>query len=89
MGTPVLAVAPGTIIVAGSDQTRVYGLKPNFYGQLVVVQLDKEFHGQPVFVLYGHLSRVMARVGQRVDTGDVLGEVGTVSYTHLTLPTKA
>ncbi len=76
MGTPVLAVAPGTIIVAGSDQTRVYGLKPNFYGQLVVVQLDKEFHGQPVFVLYGHLSRVMARVGQRVDTGDVLGEVG-------------
>lgn len=76
MGTPVLAVASGTVIVAGSDETRVYGLKPNFYGQLVVVQLDREFHEQPVFVLYGHLSRVMAHVGQRVDTGDVLGEVG-------------
>lgn len=76
MGTPVLAVAPGTVIVAGSDQARVYGLKPDFYGQLVVVRLDRKFHEQPVFVLYGHLSRVRARVGQRVTAGDVLGEVG-------------
>jgi len=76
MGTPVLAVAPGTVIVAGSDETQVYGLKPNFYGQLVVVQLDREFREQPVFVLYGHLWRVMVHVGQRVDTGDVVGEVG-------------
>jgi len=76
MGTPVLAVAPGTVIVAGTDETQVYGPQPNFYGQLVVVQLDREFHGQPVFVLYGHLSRVVAQVGQRVDAGDVLGEVG-------------
>ena len=75
-GTPVLAVASGTIIVAGADQAEVYGLQPDFYGQLVVVQLDREFHGQPVFVLYGHLSQVTARVGQRVTTGDVLGEVG-------------
>jgi murein DD-endopeptidase MepM/ murein hydrolase activator NlpD len=75
-GTPVLAVASGTVIVAGSDQTEVYGLKPDFYGQLVVVQLDREFHEQPVFVLYGHLSRVIADAGQRVTTGDVLGEVG-------------
>jgi hypothetical protein len=76
IGTPALAVASGTVIVAGSDQVEVYGLKPNFYGQLVVVQLDREFHEQPVFVLYGHLSRVTARVGQQVTTGDVLGEVG-------------
>ena len=76
IGTAVLAVASGTVIVAGTDQTEVYGLKPDFYGQLVVVQLDREFHEQPVFVLYGHLSKVTARVGQRVMTGDVLGEVG-------------
>jgi murein DD-endopeptidase MepM/ murein hydrolase activator NlpD len=76
MGTPVLAVAPGTVVVAGTDKVEVYGLKPNFYGQLVVVQLDREFHEQPVFVLYGHLSQVMVDVGQRVTTGDVLGEVG-------------
>ena len=75
-GTPVLAVASGTVIVAGTDQARVYGLKPNFYGQLVVVRLDREFREQPVFVLYGHLSQVRTRVGQRVTAGDVLGEVG-------------
>lgn len=75
-GTPVLAVAPGVVIVAGNDQNEVYGLKPNFYGQLVVVQLDREFREQPVFVLYGHLSRVTAHVGQCVTTGEVLGEVG-------------
>jgi murein DD-endopeptidase MepM/ murein hydrolase activator NlpD len=76
IGTPVLAVASGTVIVAGTDQDEVYGLKPNFYGQLVVVQLDREFHEQPVFVLYGHLSRLTAEVGQQVTTGQVLGEVG-------------
>ena len=75
-GTPVLAVASGTVFVAGSDQAEVHGLQPDFYGQLVVVQLDREFHERPVFVLYGHLSQVTARVGQRVTTGDVLGEVG-------------
>jgi murein DD-endopeptidase MepM/ murein hydrolase activator NlpD len=76
IGTPILAVGSGTVVVAGTDQVEVYGLKPDFYGQLVVVQLDREFHEQPVFVLYGHLSRVMARVGQRVTTGEVLGDVG-------------
>ena len=76
IGTAVLAVAPGTVVVAGTDQVEVHGPKPDFYGQLVVVQLDREFHEQPVFVLYGHLSRVMADVGQWVMTGDVLGEVG-------------
>ncbi len=64
------------VVVAGTDSVEVYGLKPDFYGQLVVVQLDSAFHEQPVFVLYGHLSRIVTRVSQRVDAGDVLGEVG-------------
>lgn len=76
IGTPVLAVVSGTVIVAGIDQANAYGPQTDFYGQLVVVRLDREFRDQPVFVLYGHLSRVTARVGQRVKTGDVLGEVG-------------
>jgi hypothetical protein len=76
MGTPVLAVAPGKVVVAGTDQVEVHGLRPDFYGQLVVVQLGREFHEQPVFVLYGHLSRITVDVGQQVATGDMLGEVG-------------
>ena len=75
-GTPVLAVAPGRVVVAGSDQEAVYGLFPDFYGNLVVIRHDRTWHGQPVFTLYGHLSRVHVQVGQRVETGQLIGEVG-------------
>jgi hypothetical protein len=75
-GTPVLAAADGMVIVAGDDKTIVYGLEPNFYGNLVIQELDRQFQGRPVYVLYGHLSQVDAQVGQHLDTGDVLGLVG-------------
>lgn len=75
-GTPVLAVAAGRVIVAGDDAKRAYGPRTDFYGQLVVVLLDRRFHDQPIFTLYAHLSEVTARVGQRVAPGDVLGTVG-------------
>jgi murein DD-endopeptidase MepM/ murein hydrolase activator NlpD len=75
-GTPVLAAAAGTIIVAGNDLETVYGKKPNFYGNLIIQELDQRFQGQPVYVLYGHLSQVLVEVGQRVEPGDVVGLVG-------------
>lgn len=76
VGTPVLAVAAGQVIVAGDDAETVYGPHPDFYGQLVVVELDREFHGQKVFTLYAHLSEISVRVGQRVKAGEVLGAGG-------------
>lgn len=75
-GTPVLAVAAGQVIVAGDDAKTAYGPHTDFYGQLVVVKLDRRFHGQPVYTLYAHLSEVSTEVGQRVSPGDVLGAVG-------------
>jgi murein DD-endopeptidase MepM/ murein hydrolase activator NlpD len=75
-GTPILAAAPGTIIVAGNDLETVYGLKPDFYGNLVIQELDQRFQGRPVYVLYGHLSEVVANVGQHVKAGNVVGLVG-------------
>lgn len=77
VGTSVLAAAAGTVRVAGSDRDVVYGLKANFYGNLVVEELDGRFQGQPVYLLYGHLSEVTARVGQHVEPGDRLGLVGS------------
>lgn len=76
VGTPVLAAAPGTVVVAGNDLETVYGKKPDFYGNLVVQELDQTFQGRPVFVLYGHLSQVNVQVGQHLQPGDVLGLVG-------------
>ena len=75
-GTPVLAAAAGRVVVAGTDLEAIYGLKPDFYGNLVVQKLDQPFEGQPVYVLYGHLSEVLVDVGQHLEVGDVLGLVG-------------
>jgi murein DD-endopeptidase MepM/ murein hydrolase activator NlpD len=75
-GTAVLASAAGTVIVAGSDTETVYGAKPDFYGNLVVQELDQRFQGQPVYLLYAHLSVVTAQVGQHLEPGDLLGLVG-------------
>jgi len=75
-GTPILAVAPGTVIVAGDDLQQVYGARTNFYGNLVIQEIDASFEGKPLYVLYGHLSKVLVEVGQHLNTGDVLGLVG-------------
>ena len=75
-GTPVLAVAPATVLFAGSDTEVVFGLFPNFYGQLVILQLDQLYRGQPLYVLYGHLSAIYVTEGEHVDTGQPIGAVG-------------
>jgi murein DD-endopeptidase MepM/ murein hydrolase activator NlpD len=76
LGTPVLSVAPGRVIVAGEDLTTTYGLTPNFYGRLVIVELNRRLDDRPVYVLYGHLQTIAVQVGQEVRTGDRIGTVG-------------
>jgi murein DD-endopeptidase MepM/ murein hydrolase activator NlpD len=75
-GTPVLAAAAGRVIVAGDDLDTVYGVKPDFYGNLVIQELDQRFNGQAVYLLYGHLSQVGVAVGQHLAAGEILGRVG-------------
>lgn len=76
MGTPILATAAGRVIVAGDDSLVVYGARNNFYGLLVVQELEQQLNGQPVYVLYGHLSEIVVTVGQSVQAGDLIGKVG-------------
>ncbi len=75
-GTPVLAAASGQVIVAGNDWAEQYGPALFFYGNLVVLEADQRFLGVPVYVLYGHLSQVGVHPGQRVEAGEVIGQVG-------------
>jgi len=75
-GTPILAGASGTVLVAGTDDRIVYGERVGFYGQLVIIQLEQEYRGQKVHVLYGHLSKVHVRFLDEVKAGDAIGEVG-------------
>lgn len=74
-GTPVLAAAAGTVIVAGSDSAVAYGPQTNFYGLLVIIEHDTN-DGSVLYTLYGHLSEVQVEMGQRVATGDLLGLSG-------------
>ena len=74
-GTPVLAVAPGTVRVAGDDSQTAYGPQTAFYGNLVVLELAGTGN-TPVFALYGHLSEVAVSVGQVVAAGELLGLSG-------------
>lgn len=76
LGTVVLAVADGTVEVAGDDYEIIYSYEPGFYGNMVVLRLDEMYHDEPVFVLYAHLERIDVTEGQRVRAGEPLGLVG-------------
>ena len=76
MGTPLLALADGQVAYAGSDATEVYGAFPNYYGQLIVLQLAQPYGDQPLFALYGHVSEIFVQSGQIVQTGERIGAVG-------------
>jgi murein DD-endopeptidase MepM/ murein hydrolase activator NlpD len=63
-GTPIYATANGVVKTAGNTG--------NGYGNHVVID-----HGYGYETLYGHMVRVKARPGQRVNRGDLIGYVGS------------
>jgi murein DD-endopeptidase MepM/ murein hydrolase activator NlpD len=83
-GTPLYAVADGTVVVAGNDSRRMCGddgkracgRDINFYGNVVVIRLTRTLNDQPVFALYGHMNRINVAEGASVKQGDVIGEIG-------------
>ena len=70
-GTPVHAAGDGVVIFAGPDKKAVYSPWQNFYGNLVVIQ-----HGDELFTLYAHLSKIDIEAGDDVQVGEKIGEVG-------------
>jgi murein DD-endopeptidase MepM/ murein hydrolase activator NlpD len=76
-GTPILAAGAGTVLVAGDDTTTAYGPATSYYGNLVIIELDRQYLGQPVYNLYGHMLNVAVAVGDQVQAGDLLGTVGS------------
>lgn len=75
-GTIVLAAADGEVVFAGMDDQHLLGPKKNFYGNVVILRHPTFFEGSDVFTLYGHLSMINVKIGDRVKTGAPLGEVG-------------
>ncbi|MCS7074399.1 MAG: M23 family metallopeptidase [Bacteroidia bacterium] len=67
MGAKIVAAADGIVTFAGKDG--------HGYGNLVDVD-----HRYGYKTKYAHMSRVVARVGQKVKRGDLLGYVGSTGY---------
>jgi murein DD-endopeptidase MepM/ murein hydrolase activator NlpD len=65
-GTPIYAAKAGRVIFAGW----YYG-----YGRTVILD-----HGNGVTTLYGHASRLVVRVGDHVDAGQLIAHVGSTGY---------
>jgi murein DD-endopeptidase MepM/ murein hydrolase activator NlpD len=61
-GTPVRATAAGRVVVAE---------RSGDYGRTVVID-----HGDGLRTRYAHLRRIAVEQGERVKTGEVIGEVG-------------
>lgn len=68
LGTPVLAIADGTVTFAGTDR---------IYGGLVII--THQIDGKPVASAYGHMppDQIRVHVGQRVIAGQQIGQVGS------------
>ena len=85
-GSQVIAAASGTVVVAGKDDVLAYGPQTDFYGNLVVIELDTTFEGKPVYTLYGHLSEIYVVEGQHVDAQQFIalsGASGVADGPHL------
>lgn len=69
------------VVAAGDGVVRMAGHSGGGYGIVVVLN-----HGYGYQTLYGHLSRVLVREGQKVKRGDIIarsGRTGLVSGPHL------
>ncbi|MBD3730000.1 MAG: M23 family metallopeptidase [Sphingomonadales bacterium] len=63
IGAPIYAAARGTVSFVGQRSG---------YGNVVEIS-----HGNGLMTRYAHMSRFAARVGQKVDAGDVIGAIGS------------
>lgn len=67
-GSPVLASAPGQVLVA-----KTYNKNVRFgYGNYIVIE-----HTNGTQTLYGHLSRILVAMGQTVERGNAIGLIGS------------
>ncbi len=72
VGTPVQAIAPGTVVFAGNQGT---------YGNLVIIN-----HAGKLQSRYAHLENIKVSIGQQIKQQDEIGTVGTTGKPTSTQP---
>jgi murein DD-endopeptidase MepM/ murein hydrolase activator NlpD len=81
-GTEILAAGPGTVVWADWGLfLEAPGAIQDPYGMAVVVRMEFGRSNQPLYSVYAHMSEIIAIRGQHVETGDVLGLVGSTGAT--------
>ncbi|MBP7804813.1 MAG: peptidoglycan DD-metalloendopeptidase family protein [Candidatus Pacebacteria bacterium] len=71
-GTPVRAMASGTVVGVGNSDTSCPGAS---YGKWVFIKYDNGLAS-----VYGHLSLIKTKTGASVGTGDIVAYVGASGY---------
>lgn len=70
-GTPVFAAGGGEVVFADTDKVTLFSQWSNFYGNLIIIRHENDF-----YTLYAHLSAILVSVGDEVEAGDLIGQVG-------------
>jgi len=80
-GTDIVSDAGTPIYAAGNGMIQIAGRNTSGYGNMVMIN-----HGYGYTTLYGHLSKVIAREGQQIKRGDLIGlcgKTGIATNPHL------
>ncbi len=80
-GTPVLSAESGIVVYTGNDEHGEYGPYAEFHGLVVILEHDLAGFDQPFYTVYSHLSEIKAEMGQSINTGEVIGLVGSTGDT--------
>jgi murein DD-endopeptidase MepM/ murein hydrolase activator NlpD len=81
-GAPVYAAGPGTVVWAGYGLfTESPGNESDPYGLAVAIRHDFGYKGHQLYTVYAHMSKIIAVLGQHLETGEELGLVGSTGAT--------
>lgn len=78
VGVPVRAAGSGKVLWAADGRqqdTPIFQNSPS-YGNVIIIEHDFSYKGQPLYTLYAHLSASFVQQGQYVQGGEVIGQVG-------------
>ena len=90
VGQAVRAAGSGVVVWAADgraqEEVSIFQNSPS-YGNVIVIEHDFGYRGQPIYTLYAHLSASLVQQGQYVESGEVIGQVGnsgrvTGSHVH-------
>lgn len=81
-GTPIMAAGAGTVVWAGWGLfTETSSNDKDPYGLAVAIRHDFGYYDQQLYTVYAHMSKMNVIVGRHVETGEVIGFVGSTGAT--------